>query len=467
MDREFIIRLPEPTAKQELFINSPAKRKMIRAGRRSGKTVGIGIKAVNSFLEKRRILYAAPTAEQIARFWFTVCKALEEPIDRGVLYKNESEHIIEMKGTENRIRAKTAWNADTLRGDYADDLIMDEYQMMSEDAWGLVGAPMMLDTNGIATFIYTPPSLRSRSLSKARDPQHAAKMFKKYKELEKTAPERYATFHFSSMDNPHLSREALDEITQDMTSLAFKMEIMAQDIEEVPGALWTREIIDRNRAIKAPAEFDRVVVAVDPSTTATGDEAGIIAAGVRGDEAFILYDESIQGSPLVWARAAVVLFHKVKADRMIAESNQGGEMVSSVIAQVDENVNVRLIHASRGKATRAEPISAKYEKNKVHHVGTFEQLEDELCLWVPGDPSPNRLDAMVWALTDLMFTGGRTTIRSMSDEVDDDVEKEKEKCWSCGEIEECSYYDEHPYCRSCYKEQLKWAEVEAMDESYG
>jgi hypothetical protein len=118
---EYTVHLPRPHDKQRLFIDSPAKRKVIRAGRRGGKTVGNSIYAVEKFLAGRRVLYATPTAEQIGRFWATVTRALYEPIKAGVYYKNETEHIIELPGTEQRIRAKTAWNADTLRGDYADE----------------------------------------------------------------------------------------------------------------------------------------------------------------------------------------------------------------------------------------------------------------------------------------------------------------------------------------------------------
>lgn len=395
---QYTIKLPEPTEKQGLFIYSEAKRKIIRAGRRGGKTVGIGIYAVERFLQGRRVLYAAPTTEQIARFWYTVTRALEDPINQKFLYKNESEHIIETPKTENRIRAKTAWNADTLRGDYADELILDEWQLMNEDAWGVVGAPMLLDTNGNATFIYTPPSLKTRSVSKATDPQHAAKMFKKFEEKAKKNPKRYATFHFSSMDNPYISREALDEITGDMSSLAYRMEILAEDVTEVPGALWTRDIIEKFRVFEAPKQLDRIVVGVDPSASSTGDEAGVVTVGRKGDHGYTLADNSVQGSPLTWAKAAVDAFHYYQANMIIAEKNNGGEMVATTISQVDKHVPVKLVSATRGKATRAEPVSAAAEHGRDHHVGHFPYLEDELCLWMPGNnKSPNRLDAKTWA----------------------------------------------------------------------
>ena len=396
--------------KQGAFIESTAKRKVIRAGRRGGKTVGVAILAVKAFAAGRRILYATPTQDQIERFWFEVKQALAVPIDQGLVVKNETKHTIERVGSENRIRAKTAWNADTLRGDYADLLILDEWQLMAEDAWELVGAPMLLDNNGDVVFVYTPPSIRSQSVTKARDPMHAAKLFKK---AEQDTSGRWQTFHFSSLDNPNLSREGLETITSDMTQLAYEQEILAIDREDNPRALWKHETIESLRLVQAP-NLHRVVIALDPSATSTGDEAGIIAAGIgycscKGKpevHGFVLDDASIQASPSEWASAAVTLYYKLKADRLVAEQNNGGEMVSLTIGTIRGAPPVKLIHASRGKQTRAEPIAALTEQRKIHHVGIFPQLEAEMCQWAPGDPqSPNRLDAMVWAMTELQISG--------------------------------------------------------------
>lgn len=403
----FDVILPRPHAKQMEFISSPAKRKIIRAGRRGGKTVGIAIYAVQKFLEGRRVLYAAPTSDQIARFWKEVTQALYEPIQAGIFYKNESAHVIELLRTEQRIRAKTAWNSDTLRGDYADELLMDEYQLMDETAWTEVGAPMLLDRNGNGIFVYTPPSLHSRSASKAFDPQHAAKLYKKALE---DLTGRWEAFHFSSKENPHISEDALNEISQDMTSLAYRQEILAEDVDEAPGALWTRKAIEDARVGEAPP-LEKIVVAIDPSATSGGDEAGIVTAGRVRDEYYTLADDSIQASPQAWATAAVKAYYRWKANYIVAESNNGGEMVTAVIKQVDPKVKVKLVHASRGKATRAEPIAAISEQGRDHHVGNFPALEDELCLWMVGDKSPNRLDAKVWSYTELMI--GMKQARSM------------------------------------------------------
>lgn len=225
---EYKIHLRRPHDKQTEIRESKVKRKIVRAGRRSGKTTIAATICVDKFLERLRPLYATPTASQLEKWWFEVKRALAEPIDAGILKKNEIEHSIEVEGTENRIKGKTAWNADMLRGDYTDFLVLDEFQLMNEDTWEVVGAPMLLDNNGDAMFIYTPPSLRSTGVSKARDPRHAAKMFRL---AQQDTTGRWQAFHFTSHDNPYISEEALKELIQDMSRQSYRQEILAEDDE--------------------------------------------------------------------------------------------------------------------------------------------------------------------------------------------------------------------------------------------
>jgi len=408
MATELTVHLRVLHPKQELIKASTAKRIIVRAGRRGGKTVFAADWAVDNFLDGKRVLYGVPTSDQLQKFWFEVTRALAEPIEAGVFKVDKTMHTIERPGTENRIRAKTCWNADTLRGDYADRLALDEVQLMAEDTWGTVGAPMLLDNNGDALFIYTPPSLHSRSTSKARDKGWMTKFTKQHANDPKG---RWKIFSFTSHDNSYISAEALDDITEDMSATAIRQEIYAEDMDEAPGALWHRQKtqigtqwilgLDDNRVFKTP-ELIRVVVGVDPSGSSTGDACGIIGAGMDNNKHhYTLEDNSIQGSPDMWAREACKTYHKLKADVMVAEKNYGGEMVEKVIRDTDPTVNVKLVSATRGKAVRAEPISALTERGTDHMVGSFPSLEDELCLWVPGDASPNRLDAKVWADTEL------------------------------------------------------------------
>ncbi len=409
------IILPRPHAKQAAFIDSPAKRKVIRAGRRGGKTVGMGVLAVQEYLKGRRVLYGAPTTDQVDRFWKEVTGALAEPIEAGIFKKNETDHTIERAGTEQRIRAKTCWNADTLRGDYADLLILDEYQLMNEDSWGVVGAPMLLDNDGDAVFVFTPPSVRSRSTSKATDKRHANKLWHRANE-DKSG--RWQAFHFTSHDNPYISKNALAEISNDMTTLAIRQEINAEDIDEVPGALWKHEMIEQGRVTQFPALI-RVGVGIDPHAT-TG-ETGIIVAGIAhhddGDlHGYILADQTTGGKPDHWASAIVAAYNTHICDIAVGEINNGGDMIENTIRNIKggEELNYKTVRATRGKYTRAEPISALYgdpdtgKPSRVHHVGYFPVLEDQMCSYVPGDDSPNNMDAAVWILTELMVGAGAT-----------------------------------------------------------
>lgn len=398
---------------QRKFIYSPARRKCCRAGRRSGKTTGVSIYAVIKLLEGRRILYATPTQEQIGRFWWEVTTAMKPALDAGVYKKNESEkYIVPVHGkSEARIKAKTAWNANTLRGDFADLLILDEYQQMDPEVWSLVGAPMLLDNDGDCVFIYTSDQ---RAL-------HASQLYKRAEQLMNEALERgeqprWEVFHFTSHDNPHISKEALEEITGDMSSLAYRLEIMAEDLDDDPRALWTRDMIKKTRVLHHP-ELTNIVVGVDPQGSMEG-ETGIIVAGTAEKDGvlhgYCLRDASMSGMPEAWASQAVTMYHEYEADALVAERNFGGDMVESTINSIDPTIPVTLVTASRGKMVRAEPISALMEKERIHHVGEFPRLEDEQCTYYKtkskAQPSPNRYDAYVWSFSHLMLEYCRTEI---------------------------------------------------------
>lgn len=189
-----------------------------------------------------------------------------------------------------------------------------------------------------------------------------------------------------------------------------KQELMGELLLDVPGALWTLKMIDdlRVRPHDAPTleDFVRIVVAIDPAVTSEEDsnETGIICAGRTWNEHYyVMADKSGRLSGFEWATAAVKLFNEQRADRIVAEVNNGGDLVEAQLRIVDDNVPYKAVHASRGKRTRGEPVSALYEQGKVHHIGTFDELEDQMITWIPdaGDESPDRADALVWALTEL------------------------------------------------------------------
>lgn len=197
-----------------------------------------------------------------------------------------------------------------------------------------------------------------------------------------------------------------------------RQELLAEMLDDNPGALWTRATLEASRVSQAPA-LVRVAVGVDPSVTSGEDaaETGIVVAGIARQGAvlhgYVLDDRSIRGTPAAWAKQAVAAYHAFRANLIVAEANQGGEMVRHTIRTEDRSVPVELVHASRGKAARAEPVSSLYEQGKVHHVGMFPTLEDQMCEWVPGEgESPDRVDALVWALTKLMVAGRDRTLRT-------------------------------------------------------
>lgn len=183
-----------------------------------------------------------------------------------------------------------------------------------------------------------------------------------------------------------------------------RQELLGELLEDVEGALWTLAVLDEDRVAVAP-DMRRIVVGVDPSggDGPDNDEQGIIVAGLGVDgDLYVLADRSCKLSPHGWASRAIGALHEFSADRIIAERNYGGAMVLSTIQQVSASAPVKVITASRGKVQRAEPVAAAYEKHRVHHVGAFSKLEDQLTTWTPHDgTSPDRLDALVWAMTEL------------------------------------------------------------------
>lgn len=219
----------------------------------------------------------------------------------------------------------------------------------------------------------------------------------------------------STRDNPHLS----SSVRRTLYDLYRGTRLEAQEldgaiVEDLEGALWKSEMIDRTLP---PVTHDgsdvvpamrRIVVAVDPAVTSRpdSDETGIVVAGLGVDGyAYVLADESLRATPHGWASAVVRAYHRWKADRVVAEANNGGEMVTLTIGTVDGSVPVKLVHASQGKRTRAEPVAARYEQGKVRHPYPLPRLEEQMLGWVPGSgaESPDRVDALVWALTELLL----------------------------------------------------------------
>jgi phage terminase large subunit-like protein len=199
-----------------------------------------------------------------------------------------------------------------------------------------------------------------------------------------------------------------------------RQELNAELLLDIPGALWNREMLEKAYFSGRLPDMRRVVVAVDPSGTRgeedTGDSVGIVVAGLGLDErGYILADRTCKLSPGAWGREAVKAYREFKADRIVAERNFGGAMVEHVLRTIDRNVSYREVTASRGKVARCEPVAALYEQERVRHAGSFPELEDQACAMTSdgytGDGSPDRLDAAVWAISDLMLGATITPTR--------------------------------------------------------
>jgi phage terminase large subunit-like protein len=181
-----------------------------------------------------------------------------------------------------------------------------------------------------------------------------------------------------------------------------RQELYAEMLEDVDGALWTSTLIEQHRHDEFP-DLDRLVVAVDPAVTAgeDADDSGVIVAGRAGSDCWVLEDHTAHDDPTSVMSMVAALYRDLSADEVIVEANNGGDYLPALLRTIDPSIPVRTVHASRGKRTRAEPVHGLYEQGRVHHVGNLAALEDQMTTWVPGMDSPDRLDALVWAVTAL------------------------------------------------------------------
>ena len=212
----------------------------------------------------------------------------------------------------------------------------------------------------------------------------------------------------TSDNRANLASAFMDKITKryEGTRLG-RQELDAEILGDLPGALWSLSSLDAYRLSDPPEGMGRIVVSVDPAVTSTdsSDEHGIIVAGMNGQEGIVLHDGSLQGTPLEWARRAISLHDSYGADGIVVEVNQGGDMVKHTLRSVRDNINVIEVRASRGKHIRAEPVAALYQQGRIRHVGAFTELENQMTQMTThgyeGPGSPDRVDALVWAMTNL------------------------------------------------------------------
>lgn len=427
------------TAKQReanRLLTGPARNIMLRGGSRSGKTF-ILIRAII-----QRALNAPGSRHAIFRFRFnhaktsvwsdTLPKVLELCFPHLAVRFDKTDFFVDLPN------GSQVWIGGLDDKDRVEKILGQEYATLyfnesSQIPWGSIEtalsrlaqkcelAPEIAKATGrafLALKAYydcNPPSKLHWSYQLFR-----AKMKPGTKEALAN-PGDYAEMLINPADNAeNLPPEYFDVLASMSSAKRLRFEA-GEWASEVSGALWAVENrqapdgktmlgIDATR-VSAEPDLVRIVVAVDPSGTrgdGGGDDIGIVVAGKGANgEAYVLEDGTCQLSPEGWGRRAVELYHRFKADRVVGERNFGGDMVRFTVATADRKVAFKEVHASRGKAVRAEPVSALYEQGKVHHVGTFPDLEDQMCNFTSsgyvGDGSPDRADALVWAITELML----------------------------------------------------------------
>jgi phage terminase large subunit-like protein len=311
-----------------------------------------------------------------------ICPDSERPIyqasKRRLEWPNGARSLIFTADEPERLRGKQHMRL------WADELASWRYP----EAWTQAMLGLRLGTEPRAV-ITTTPKPTPLVLGFLKDPNVAVTRGSTYDNRDNLAPAFYSQI-ITRYEGTRLGRQ----------------ELMADILEDNPGALWHRSRLDELRVWESPPQR-RIVVAVDPSggEGPENDEQGIAVCGLGQDgHGYMLDDRTCKLSPEGWARVAVNAYHDHQANYIVAEKNFGGDMVMQVIKGVDPSVPVKLVTASRGKAARAEPVASLDAQGRIHQVGTWPEMEDELCSWSPDSPSrsPNRLDARVWGFQELM-----------------------------------------------------------------
>lgn len=395
-----------------------------RGGGKSTSTE-LGVVALGLRHVRRYALYVSGTQEQADKHVATIAALLESAgIERAVNKYGSS------KGwRRNRLKTADGFTIDALGLDTTARGLKDEEVrpdvIVLDDVDDRHDTPLAVDKK-IETLTTTilPAGSNDVAVMAVQNLIHAGSVFNKL--AEKTADflhDRLMSGPFTALDSfEYELRDGRYTITAGLPSWAGQSIEACQDfintwglraflrecqqsVKDAAGALWNRTLLEDTRETVIP-DLARIVVAIDPEASSGEDsaETGIIVAakGMNG-HGYLLEDVSLRATPNGWATAAVAVYNKYHADRMVAETNNGGEMVANTIETVKGAPVVGVLHASRNKQARAEPIASLYEDHRIHNVGYFPDLEDQLCTWEPakGMPSPDRLDALVWAFTEL------------------------------------------------------------------
>lgn len=390
-----------PKQKEALRKIAKNKTTLLMGGSRSGKTLII------LFVIVVRCLLI-PSRHLVTRFRFAHAK-------QAICYETMPK-LLKILGIERKVKLnKSEWfyefpNGSTIWIGGLDDKERTEKILGNEYATIFFNEASQISYDSFEmtiTRLNPPPGLRGKILIDYNPPSKKHWGYLIFHERRfpdgRPVPENDFAYHkLNPEDNEHNSPEYMD--TLNLLSINKRKRFMNGEYSDDTGTLWRRAWIKYKKEV--PKDFIRVVIAVDPTGSVGGDEAGIIAAGKTLKEKFVLDDFSCHGTPAQWAAEAVACYWKWNGDILVAEKNYGGDMVKSTIHNVDPRVNVKLITSSRGKIVRAEPVSAQYERGEWYHRTMFTELEDEMCLYDPEtSQSPNRMDALVFAGNELESSG--------------------------------------------------------------
>lgn len=390
------IQFPEPLT--FFFDSDYCRYRVAYGGRSSGKSWTAAQALIVRALQKKiRILCCREIQNSIKD---SVKKTLEDCINRmgwGNYFTFTKDGITAFNGSEFIFKGLYAHPEQIKSLENISIAYVEEAESVSKESWDVL-IPTIRAENSEIWVCFNP-----------RDAEDET-----YKRFVTSPPKNCKSTLINYLENPFCPQVMIDEAEslREKNLDEYNHIWLGQCRVANENALWQSKLIDATRCNSInPEELDRIVIAIDPAVTSRvdSDETGVIAAGVKygrngaDDHYYILEDGSFRGSPQEWARAAIDLYYYYEADRIIGEVNNGGDLIEAVIRNEDSNVAFSAVRASRGKILRAEPVAALYEQKRVHHAGYFSLLESQMCNYTgrDGQKSPDRLDALVWAVTEL------------------------------------------------------------------
>ena len=376
---------------------------LLPCGRRWGKTKGASNASIEFMAEGDKILWGDTISTNIDRY---VDRFFKPELNKSGInyYWSAQKKYMELPDSGGYIDFRSADRPENWEGFGYDKIILNEAGIILKNDYLYTNAvlPMLMDSPGSKLFAIGTPKGKVTKENK----EH--RFFSMYKKAMSGDPS-YEVHQFSSYDNPFLRNSDVKELEAEMQNMNPQMvrqEIYGEFVDGAAGELWDEVIIERQR-IKVAPSFTRVTVNIDPaiSSNAESDETGITVTGKDAQgNGYVLDDESGKYSPEQWASIAIKLASKWDADCIVAEKNQGGDMVESVLKSAGCRYRVKLVTATKGKFVRAEPIYALYEQGKIFHVGYLPKLESQMCSFTSDlKNSPDRVDSLVWGFTELML----------------------------------------------------------------